>query len=157
MEQLTHETGGFFDYLPFESIGNIYSSVNNETVLGYFHVNTIPSRRLYINAHELKDLGIIQYKEFDCPSTTVLFKITNSATGKEEVRFKSVYDAYVEMKKNNLDVVNILGRAKGNSWEWYAVEVVPKLCTDCTINGVSNPPDFWVEYGDTLDIDTERI
>ncbi|EMR01475.1 DUF4249 domain-containing protein [Cesiribacter andamanensis] len=58
LKKNTEETGSFFDPLPVELRGNIYS-VNNaqEPVIGYFDAGSVQEQRIYIDGSEVNPWG----------------------------------------------------------------------------------------------------
>ena len=135
LKTITSNTGGFFDRQPFSVKGNI-SNPNNpeEVVLGYFHVNSVTSKRLYINNNELIDRGISILKKNNCEIESILLEDTNYLT---------IYDLYITKLRQGKPTIDLIGMQIGLDWVWIGIEVADASCSDCTFWGKNTPPAFW--------------
>jgi hypothetical protein len=139
--KLLNETGGnIFDRQPYPLYGNV-KNVNDPSrnAVGYFQVSSVSSKRIYITADDIDNLGLPKYY-YECDPiflTPEYYGYSLEDTRKTPALWNMFYGAIV---------------SSGYSLYWYDTNTDGSLagfrfvlshCADCTLNGQLDPPDFW--------------
>ena len=132
--KLLNEAGGdLFDKQPFSVVGNI-KNVNHpsKNALGYFQVSSVSSNYIYITNTDISDLDLSRY-HYPCEKY-----MASKDDFPFEVEWSFVYNW-----------------ALGEGYSFYAKETssgtligllfARPFCTDCTLSGELEEPDFWVD------------
>ena len=131
----TEDVGDVFGSQPFSITGNIQNTNDaKEPVLGYFQTGSVASERLYINRQEIADieLPIRSYKE-GCRVDS--FK----ADGLSYSSALEIYETLVVSGPYNLhDAIY-----SDMSMAVIGLLLAPPPCSDCTVTGNPQKPDFW--------------
>jgi len=122
-QKITENVGSLYDITPAALPSNIYCIENpNETVLGYFSVSAISSKRIFIKDHFS---GLID-RYIDCNHDTIFQGERNTyPAGSWWVIIDYIDPLYPRLS--------------------YKVITLDKGCADCTVRGTNTAPDFWIE------------
>jgi hypothetical protein len=135
MKEINESGGDIFDKQPFPIISNINCiSEPDENVLGYFQVCGARKKRIYIKGSEIAEMGLKRYS-YSCdmimkgpqdylPPAPSFDRIYRNFT---MLGYNFVAPQYVN--GNNLD----------------RLVFIDKYCSDCTMSGNPDKPDFWVD------------
>ncbi|MBR8536804.1 DUF4249 domain-containing protein [Carboxylicivirga sediminis] len=131
----TEDVGDVFGTQPFSIRGNI-KNVNNpkEPVLGYFQTGSAVTHRIYIDRNEIADLElpIIKY-DHGCRVDSFI------ADGLSYNSPLEIYEALVQTGSYNLyDAIYA-----ENSMAVIGLLLARPVCSDCTLTGNDQQPDFW--------------
>lgn len=113
--------------------GNIFSQTDsNEKVIGYFEVNSVSNKRLFLNN---EDIITDTFSDFPENCEIKLFSRTNS----EGIRLveNALINGYIFYKYGDTGFITDVTK--------YPVELVKKACGDCTLLGTSEKPNFWID------------
>ncbi len=133
LKEATEDVGDVFAKQPYSVTGNVYNMEDeNEAVLGFFQVGSVTSKRLYVNNEDLDDLDLPEYSD-TCELKSIIV---------DGYHYESYYDIYNKWVINgNYCCYDIYNDEDGNTGLWLS----RKVCSDCTITGDINMPDFWDE------------
>ncbi|MCU4166189.1 DUF4249 domain-containing protein [Carboxylicivirga caseinilyticus] len=137
LSESTEAVGDVFAKQPFSLVGNIQNlNDESEPVLGYFQTGSVVSKRLYINTDDIKDFDVPMYSIYDnCSLDTATV---------DGITYNTIYEVYV-------------GKVVNGNWNFYdpiydemgfsvvAMLLSSQICSDCTVRGAINPPNFWEE------------
>jgi len=141
LKQVSEGGGDIFEKQPFSVTGNIKSlSRKDEKIVGYFQVSAMKQKRRYITREDLKDfdlphfsyscdvimIGPIDYIDPEAPSPY------------PPPSFDYIYGVYTGM-----GYVFVYPLYNGLSLERMAFTT--KTCSDCSLTGEPDRPDFWVD------------
>jgi hypothetical protein len=137
MKEINESGGDIFDKQPFPIISNIHCvSDPGEKVLGYFQVCGVSEKRIYIKGSEIEALGLNPYK-YDCD--LVMKGPQDYIASEHPMTFDRIYKSYILQNYNFIAPqyasLNMLER----------LVFADKYCSDCTISGSPDKPDFWVD------------
>ena len=140
LDQFTSSESVFSENQPGFLDGNIFSTNNtDEKVLGFFELNTVSTKRLFLNYEDV------------FPNENQLPNFANCGIG---ARFSP---ALVDPNNPNFSpLIDLLQRNEitffaqnedffGNFIEDPPYEVVPRWCGDCTFWGTNVRPEFWID------------
>lgn len=145
LKQVSESGGDIFEKQPFSIIGNIHCiNREDEKVLGYFQVSAVTKKREYITYGQVVDLDIpnfrypcekIEYGPYDLYGAYLPYPVPPEI-------YDEVYTRYI-----NLGYVFVWPTDEiihGNSAITKFV-FATKECSDCSLTGDPNKPDFWVD------------
>ncbi len=131
----TEDVGDVFGTQPFSIRGNIKNVENpKEPVLGYFQTGSVVSKRLYIDRKELDDMQLPNIKyNFGCRLDSFVadgLSYSSALEIYEELVLPGGYNLHDAIyADNSLAVIGLL--------------LTRPVCSDCTLTGESQQPDFW--------------
>jgi len=139
LKQINESGGDIFEKQPFPVFSNIHN-INDpeETVLGFFQVSAVSHKRIYISADDIASMNLPKYI-YNC-NRTVLGPIDfpPPITG-GGITFDKIYKMYVG------PVYAFVEPVYNSQHELLRLAFSKIDCTDCTLNGTLEKPDFWVE------------
>ncbi|MGA1978646.1 MAG: DUF4249 domain-containing protein [Bacteroidales bacterium] len=142
LQQVNESGGSIFDTQPYSVISNIYNVDNpGETVLGYFSVSAVQQKRIYINPVNLNGMNLPQY-QYDCTEFIVSpddYNV-NLVPGEPRWTWHRVYNLF--MSAGGMTFVEPIYDANG---DLYKLVFVKNECSDCSLSGSANKPDFWTD------------
>jgi hypothetical protein len=137
LKETNEEAGGIFEKQPYSISGNIKNLKNpEEVVLGYFQVESVYSKRLYIGPYEIGSLKLPLY-----PSTCELrtYKIGDTV---ETGRIRTLSEIYSYISRRDSVLVspyyNDYGVITG-------MITTSRSCADCSVSGDPKKPGFWTK------------
>ena len=140
MKHLDQSGGDIFDNPPFQVFSNINSITNpDEQVVGYFQVAGAKKKMLYITVNNVIDLdlplyryycemfekGVIDYPPPKPPDTGVWW---------DDIYYGFTNSGFIFTKPTFTEDGKLL-----------RLVFARPFCTDCTLSGSLNKPDFWVD------------
>jgi hypothetical protein len=141
LKKVNETMGTIFDTEPYSVISNIHNADNpNETVLGYFSVSAVKEKRIYIMPGDIKWMELPQF-QYNCqefaiaPSDWAL----NPVTGKQYT-FDEIYDSF--MAAGGIIFVRPVYTPQKTLLK---LVFAPYECTDCSLKGSAEKPDFWTD------------
>lgn len=145
LHQVSEGGGDIFEKQPFAIVGNIHCvNRENEKVLGYFKVSAVQKLRKYITYPQIEDMDIPLYK-YPCSSLTFgpgdLYGPYLPFPVPPEI-YDEVYRIIVDEGMVFFRPVSSIGPDGG---VLAAFEYSTPECTDCSLTGNPNKPDFWVD------------
>lgn len=149
LEQTNPDVGNIFGVQPFTIRGNI-KNVNNsdEVVLGFFQVAGCSTERMYIDFPEIQDLRLhMKDRYITCSYDSLMLDKLNEGSAPENPAFGSIYDIYdhyVLSGDLNYELAFPIFQSP-LSQKVVGLALSSKQCTDCTLEGNIQPPDFWIE------------
>ncbi len=129
LAEATEDIGDVFAKQPYSVTGNVYNTENeDETVLGYFQVGSVSFKRMYVN---YEDLNAMDLPDYDSSCT-----LHRHPTLYEDLSFYEIYVQYV-----------INGDYYVYDYDFNKAQLLlaKKTCSDCSLTGDLNMPDFWEE------------
>lgn len=139
ISQVNESGGDIFVKQPFEVSGNIHNlNKPEEPVLGYFQVSGAKIKRRYLTSREANDLGVPNYY-YECdriergPDD---YKVQGSESALPTI--DQIHSEYLSYGYNFLFPVYMNG-------EVIKLAFATPFCSDCTISGSQEKPDFWVD------------
>ncbi|MEN8117774.1 MAG: DUF4249 domain-containing protein [Bacteroidota bacterium] len=149
MEMANPDVGDIFGEQPFAVTGNIKRIDNpDEKVLGYFQVAGCATKRIYINFGEVHELKLPMFNSYArCSYDSLMLDKLNAGSDPENPAYECIYDIYDEFVlsgKYGYDYAFPI-LAGGFSEKVIGLALTTPKCTDCTLAGDLNPPDFWSE------------
>ncbi len=128
IRKINEGSGGFFDPIPGELVGNIRKVGNPDyPVLGIFEASEVKTKRIFIDRSDVKRLGYIVTGFGDCQSMEVLDSIYRT-TPELIQRWWFLFNFYDSFLNDTLAfLVNL-----------------PK-CYDCSVVGTKIKPAFWID------------
>ena len=136
LKQIASAGGDIFDRQPFQIKSNIHNPDNpRELVLGYFQVSAVSEASRYITRREVDSLNLRQF-DYGCD---VLYAHPNQDfPGKPEkpVSFTQMHNIII---KEGYVFIDYLEGEDGLIFLVFARD----YCSDCTVTGNPNKPDFW--------------
>lgn len=139
LRDLSSSANFFTELQPGFVTGNL-SAVNDEgeNVVGFFNVSSVSERRLFFNYTDIfLDDQIIN---FDFPSTCTVFSPPlrgNQEDADSPLITALDFGAIIYQETADFDVL-----PAGFEGPYT---LVPRICGDCTVIGVAEVPDFWIE------------
>ncbi len=138
-----NESGGtIFDTQPYSVMSNVYN-VNNseEKVLGYFSVSAVKEKRIFIMHKDLDGMDLPQFNYY-CQEFIVSPDDYNSnlPPGAKKYTFNDVYNMF--MAAGGMTFVEPIYDANG---DLYKLVFAKNECSDCSLSGSANEPDFWTD------------
>jgi hypothetical protein len=137
LKETNEEPGGIFEKQPYSISGNIKNLKNpEEVVLGYLQVESVTSKRLYINPYDIGNLKLALY-----PSTCELrtYEIGDTV---ETGRLRTLSEIYTYISKRDSVLVspyyNDLNVITG-------MITTARACADCSVSGDPKKPGFWTK------------
>ena len=149
LKQSASGVGNIFGEQPFSITGNI-KNINNpdEDVLGYFQVAGYTSKRIYIGYLQMYNLRL-PIKNFfnNCAVDSFLIKDLNKkATEQGTPLYKNMYDIYNRFVLNKGSFYELAYPVYDESGlRIIGLGLSSPQCTDCSLSGEIEPPDFWEE------------
>jgi hypothetical protein len=140
LKQVTESGGDIFEKQPFPIVSNIHN-INNpkEQVLGFFQVSAVDVKRLYITPEDIADLNIPLY-QYNCERITVgPGDFPPPLVPTQKMTFDKIYKLYFGP---DYDFIEPVFDSQG---ELQRLVFSRPVCSDCTLNGSLNKPDFWVD------------
>ncbi len=126
LQKVSEGVGSLFDPQPAQVIGNIKRDQDpNELVLGIFEANTASSLRVFFSPRDLRE---------------IVFSNTLFPSCKSEVVEKELVAQYVGQGYN---MIMHAGLPPADPEALAPFVMAHKKCTDCTIFGTKNKPDYW--------------
>jgi len=125
LQKLSEGLGGLFDSQPYQLLGNIRASENNETVLGFFSGGAVTEKRIFISYQELPS-HLLRMRE-------------SPICGEDEI--KAIYNADLPNAPNSQLLLEPISPPGGDiiGYTW-----ADSYCLDCRFQGgVLVRPDFW--------------
>jgi hypothetical protein len=141
LEQIRKVGGDIFDRQPFQIISNIHNEARpGEEVLGYFQVSAVSEAAIYITRHEVDSLNL---RQFDYGCERLYANPNYDFPGKPEkpVSVTQMYHILVDQGYVFVDYYSF--EEPGMSYLIFVF--VRDYCSDCTVTGNPNKPDFWVD------------
>lgn len=121
LEEVVEQVGSLYDITPAEIPSNIRCVEKpGETVLGYFSVSSVESKRIFIKS---QFRGLVNLYR-DCQNSTVGY-----------------YDNIPGLNIDRWIIIDHLFPPPP-----YKVLTFFKGCADCTVRGSNRKPDFWIDY-----------
>ena len=137
MKLLNESSGAVFDKQPYSVVGNV-KNLNHpsKNALGYFQVSSVSSKHIYITDSDIRDLNLYRY-HYDCERFTATLDDL-PAGGSQDFPWTTVHGWGISMGFVLIGYEeNILGLS--------GLIFARPYCTNCTMNGVLEKPDFWIE------------
>ncbi|MBT3385471.1 MAG: DUF4249 family protein [Prolixibacteraceae bacterium] len=150
IQQSDPGVSGIFGDQPFSIKGNITNTNNpEEKALGYFQVAGVATKRIYIDYGKIQNLKIAVNNEFsNCNYTPFILDSLNAGGTTENPEYEDIYSI---LKKFVLSgdysyefAFPIIHPAPLNQTV-IGLALSSAKCTDCTLSGEINPPEFWEE------------
>ncbi|MFY0650686.1 MAG: DUF4249 domain-containing protein [Cyclobacteriaceae bacterium] len=138
IKEAAESGGSLFDQQQGTIVGNIYSADNpNETVLGYFEVSDVSSKRVFVNSDEVDQRVPVLDRQFVCdPLTQVRFEDRDGHLDSAKY--------YYELEK--LDLIGIeFEYSEGGRMIPVIWTMAPETCIDCRFHGSIERPEFWID------------
>jgi len=140
MKHLDQSGGDIFDNPPFQVFSNIIS-INNpdDQVVGYFQVAGAKKKMIYITVNDVNDLDLPLYRYkcemfekgvIDYPPP----KPPDSGVSWDDIYSGFTNSGFIFIKPTFYEDGRLL-----------RLVFARPLCTDCTLSGSLNKPDFWVD------------
>ena len=141
LKQISESGGDIFDRQPFSIIGNIHCvNRENEKLLGYFQVSAVTKKRKYITYNQVLELDIPFYK---CPCESFKYGPSdlygpNLPYPVPPEYYEAVYKRFINSGYVFVGPVYVMTTV--SQYEFTTPE-----CSDCSLTGSPNRPDFWVD------------
>ncbi|NOY36347.1 MAG: DUF4249 domain-containing protein [Chlorobi bacterium] len=130
LKQVSEGGGDIFDRQPFSVTGNIRClNRQDKKVLGYFSVSAAKQKRKYITRNDIKDLNLPNYRY---PCTVVQVESTPTQS------IENIYNLYTGMGY-------VFAYPIYTGLSLTGMAFTTKECSDCSLNGDTIKPDFWVD------------
>lgn len=139
IKQINTTGGDIFDRQPFQLVSNIHNPDDpQEMVLGYFQVSAVSEASIYVSRREVDSLNL---KQFDRGCELLFARPNLDFPGKpvNPVSFTQMYNIII---REGYSFFDYSLDADGNLA--YLI-FVQDFCSDCTITGNPDKPDFWVD------------
>jgi hypothetical protein len=122
-------------------ISNIYNTGDpDEKVLGYFKVSSVKQKRIYITSEDIKGLNLPQYIN-DCIKFVVSPEdYPPPQPWDKPMTFDDIYNMF--MAAGGLVFVEPV---YGPNNVLYKLVFASNECSDCTLTGSAEEPDFWID------------
>ncbi len=143
LKKINDAGGNIFDTQPYSVAGNVYNSDDPyEKVLGYFKVSSVSEKRIYINPDELKDMELPGYS-YGCTEWIVSPEnyFLPGSWGEPPT-----WDEINQMFTSAGGFVFIRPVYIAQTKELSKLVFAPEECSDCSLKGSIDPPDFWVDH-----------
>ena len=137
MKQINTAGGDIFDRQPFQIVSNIHNRGNpHEQVLGYFQVSAVSEASMYVTRQQVDSLNL---RQFDYACEMLWARPNMDFPGKplNPVSFTTMHNIII---KEGYVFFDYSLDADGNLG--YLI-FVPDFCSDCTVTGNPDKPDFW--------------
>lgn len=130
MKEISESGGDIFDRQPYQITTNVHCLSNpDEMVLGYFHVCSVSKKRIWIRGSDIEELELKPY-QYVCD---VIIKGPQDYLSEKPVTFDRIYKNFTALNYNFI------------APEGGGLMFVDKYCSDCTMSGSSEKPEFWVD------------
>lgn len=130
MKDISESGGDIFDRQPYQIMTNVHCiSDPDEMVLGYFHVCSVNKKRIWIRGSDIEKMELIPY-QYVCD---VIIKGPDDYLADKPVTFDRIYKNFTALNYNFIS-------PKGDR-----LMFADKNCSDCTMSGNPEKPDFWVD------------
>lgn len=133
----TEGVGDVFGTQPFSISGNITNIADDkEPVLGYFQTGSVVSKRIFINRKEITEMGLPVFRyDQGCRLDTI------KVDGMAYTSALEIYEKLVLTGAYSLFDAVYAETGFGIS----GLLLTNPVCSDCTLTGESQQPDFWEE------------
>jgi hypothetical protein len=132
LKKNTEQLGSIFDAQPSEISGNIHCITNpSEPVIGYLSATNAQTKRIFIDNSELPKNWLPTYP-YQCENDSLLF-----CRGMSCINEVALY--LIDINSGNIPTNAILSPS-GSILGYQASD---RTCTDCTVRGTKQQPDFW--------------
>jgi hypothetical protein len=139
MKQLNAAGGDIFDRQPFQIFSNIHNPDKpGEQVLGYFQVSAVREASMYITRREIDALDLKQF-DYGCD---ILFLNPNDDFPNKPPKPVTFTQLYYIMVDAGYVFINY---SVGELGELTKLIFVKDYCSDCTVTGTPDKPDFWID------------
>lgn len=145
LKQVSESGGDIFEKQPFSIIGNIHCiNREDEQVLGYFQVSAVKKMRKYITIGQLTEMDIpfyqypcskIEYGPYDLYGPNLPYPVPPEY-------YDQVYNRFMNLGYVFIHATDVI--IHGNLPISQFVFTTPE-CSDCSLTGDPNKPDFWVD------------
>ncbi len=145
LKQVSESGGDIFEKQPFSIIGNIHCiNREDEKVLGYFQVSAVTKMRKYITRGQLVDMDIPFYK-YPCESVEYspydLYGPNLPYPVPPEI-YDEVYNRFIRLGYAFIRPTDEIVPGSGVITKFV---FATKECSDCSLTGDPNKPDFWID------------
>jgi hypothetical protein len=139
LKQINESGGDIFDKQPFPVFSNIHN-INDpeEKVLGFFQVSAVSNKKIYISPDDVEGMNLPRYK-YNCDRTVIGPSDYPPPISGEGMTFDKIYKLYVGSMYAFVEPVY------NQNHKLIRLAFSKINCTDCTLNGTLEKPDFWVE------------
>ena len=138
VKEINTSGGDIFDRQPFPAVTNLYCvSDPEEKVLGFFQVCGASRKRIYISPEDIRPMGLPTF-EFGCET---VMKGPQDYLAEKPPSFDLIYGGLIAMGYNFIYPVYVLGSQ--NMLD--RLVFTTRECSDCSVNGESVPPFFWID------------
>ncbi len=134
-KEINESGGDIFDKQPFPIISNIHCVSNpDENVLGYFHVCGVKKKRIYIKGSEIIAMGLQPY-HYTCD---MIIQGPQDYLG-GTMTFDRIYHNFTTIGYNFIAPQYLYSTFLDR------LMFLDKNCSDCTMTGSPDKPDFWID------------
>lgn len=136
MKEINESGGDIFDRQPYQIMSNIHCVSNpEEMVLGYFHISGVSRKSIFIKGSDITALGL---KSYTYPCDLVM-KGPGDYLADKPMTFDRIYRSYIMLNYNFISPHYVFS-------DYYdRLIFADKYCSDCTMSGSPEKPDFWID------------
>ncbi len=130
MKEISESGGDIFDRQPYQIMTNVHClSDPDEMVLGYFQVCSVSKKRIWIRGSDIEKMELKAY-QYACD---VVIKGPQDYLSEKPVTYDRIYKNFTAQNYNFI------------SPEGGRLMFADKYCSDCTMSGSPDKPEFWVD------------
>lgn len=142
LKKINEAGGNIYDTQPYSVISNIYNADDpDEKILGYFKVSSVRGKRIYITPDEFQGMDLPVYK-YTCNEFVVSPEDYRPFF---ELKPMPTWDELYEMFMSASGLVFVRPVYIAQTEELSKLVFAQEECSDCTLSGSIDPPDFWVD------------